>query len=275
MSEIDKAVYAEQKRQEKQEYNQTVAQALSAMAADPEKLRIYLEVQGRLPAYSVGNAVMVAVQYPAARHVKLSTEWSDMNVKPLRGVKGIAILVPGKPYKRQDGTVAQGYDVRRAFDISQTTAAAHENAMPRPANTTLLRGLLDYQKGAWLFQTADEGEPARYFPEQQTIVIRKNQQFSSLFPALAKEVVCAELLLLKGLQREKAEPMACCITWMLCSHYQIDPVGIALPSPEAVMGTDSQAYRERLSDLVTPLRSLVNFMDKCISKAEKEREAAL
>lgn len=275
MDDREKAAYAEQKRQEKQQYNQDLKQAMLVMAQDKEKFRIYLEVQGRLPSFSVGNTLMIATQYPNARQVRLSTEWADIGVRPLRSTKGIAILVPGSPYPRQDGSMAQGYDVRRAFDISQTSAAAHEKSAPRPSNTTLLRGLLDYQKGAWLYETVPEGADAQYDPQRHVITIRRQQQFAPLFCALAQEIVCADLLMRKNLHREAAAPVAACVTWMLCSRYRIEPCGVEIPEPKIIMGADSNNYRKCLEEIVSPMRSISNFMDTVISKAAKQKEAAL
>lgn len=269
---FDKAAYAEQKKAEKQKYNEDLTQAMAAMATDRELLRQYLEVHGRLPSYSVGNAIMVAIQYPEARQIRLATEWADLNIKPLRGVKGISILVPGKHYEKGDGTLAQGYDVKRAFDISQTSAGINAQYPARPRNRDLLRGLLDYQKGGWLYEAIDEGEPARYDPGTNTVYVRKGQQFTPLYPALAREIICADLLMRRGVQREKAEPVAVCVAWMLCSHYDLSTDGLELPDPKLVMGEDPQQYRQRLSELSGELRSVVNFSEKVISKARHDRE---
>lgn len=271
----DKAAYAQQKRQEKQQYNEQLSSAMASMATDSEKFRLYLEVQGRLPLYSVGNAIMVAMQFPEARRLRLSSEWASLGIQPRRGQKGIAILVPGSQFKKPDGSIGQGYDVRRAFDISQTTAAAQPDPTSKPTEQDLLRGLLDYQKGAWEIKTADNCEPARYDPEQTTIFIRKQQQFAPLFSALSREVICADIHLRKGVGRIEAEPVAECVAWMLCSRFEVQPAALTLPNPNIIMGMDDKAYRYRLAELVEPLRSLLNYMDKSIAKSRKSREVAI
>lgn len=248
--------YARQKRAEKQKYNQDLTEALARMAENPAFWRTYLEVQGRLSQLSVGNAMMVARQYPAARLLRLSTEWDALGVRPLRGAQGIALLIPGEPYRRQDGSLAQGYDVRRAFDVSQTNYKGQLPAMPD--QQTLLRGLLEYQKGAWEFRVHSDGEDARYDPTAHVLSIRRQQPFAPLYPALAREVVCADLLLRYQLPREESEPLAISAAYMLCSRYRANPVDLDLPDPRAVMGADAGAFRAKLSMLLDPLRGVIH-----------------
>ena len=275
MEGIDKAAYAAQKRQEKEKYNKDLTAAIGTIAKDKNWLQVYLEVQGRLPSYSVGNAIMIAIQYPVARHVRLATEWADIGVKPLRGVKGITILVPGKQYQRQDGSIAQGYDVRRAFDISQTSAGSFDQRPPRRQNTDLLRGLLDYQKGGWQYATTDDGQSARYDPDTNTIYVRRHQPFSTLFPVLAKEIICADLVMSKKIAPSTIPDIATCVAWMLCSHYELTTDGLQLPEPASVMGADPNQYRQQLTQLTSELRSIINFTEKVIAKSQKLQEAAL
>lgn len=270
--QIDPAAYGAQKKEERERYYTRVQSLMEQLARDPERFRLYLQVQSRFPSYSVGNALMIAAQFPSARQIRLSQEWADMGVKPLRGVHGIEILVPGKQYTRPDGSIGRGFDVKKAFDISQTTAGVDARRPPRPTERTLLRTLLDYQKGGWSYQLIDEGENARYDPQSNTVCILQRQPLEKVYPILAREILCADLLMQQGLQRENAEPTAVCVAWMLCARYDIPPTGLTLPAPETVLGADPGKYRQALQKLTSELRPVVNFAEKVISK---EREASL
>lgn len=270
--QIDPEAYGIQKKEERERFYARVQALMEQAAHDPDRFQLYLQVQARFPSYSVGNALMIAAQYPNARQIRIAQEWSDMGVKPLRGVHGIEILVPGRQYTRADGSIGRSFDVKKAFDVSQTTAGLDARREKPSSQRTLLRTLLDYQKGGWSFALVNDGEIARYDPQSNTVYILQKQPLEKVYPILAREILCADLLMQQGLQRAGAEPIAVCVAQMLCARYDIPPTGLTLPTPETVLGTDPAKLRENLQKLTASLRPIVNFTEKIIAK---EREEAL
>ena len=195
----------------------------------------YLTIQGRLPDYSVGNALSIVRYCPDARVVRLYANWEKLGYKPKVGMKGIPVLVPGTEYTRPDGTRGRHYDLRKAFDISHLQSSP---AMPlRPGNRVLLRGLMEYQAGGWEYiRQRRPGRPVR--PIDEYDLHSEQQPIQYLFPALAREISAADLMMREGGTYEDVLPRAVCIAWMLCSHYELPPANLKLPQPEAVMGTD-------------------------------------
>lgn len=262
---MDPAAYAAMKKTEREQYYAKVESLLGQIARDPEKFALYLTIQGRMPAYSLGNALMIAAQYPEARQIKLATQWADLGVKPLKGTRGIQILVPGKTYLRADRTLGQAFDVKKAFDISQTTAA-QEARPPRPTKRMLLKALLDYQKGGWQYKLLDQGPAAHYDPESNCLYLLRRQTPEALFPVLAREVLRADLHIRRVKTDAPAEDVATCGAYMLCAHYDISPEGLTLPDPAQIMGGDPQWYRSRLKETTQPLRSLISHCERITAK---------
>ena len=114
----NKELFLAQKLAEKDAYLNGVRDALERLPANPSEFSRYLTIQGRLPDYSVGNALSIVRYCPDARVVRLYANWEKLGYKPKVGMKGIPVLVPGTEYTRPDGTHGRHYDLRKAFDIS-------------------------------------------------------------------------------------------------------------------------------------------------------------
>ena len=68
--------------------------------------------------------LLILAQKPDATQLKDFDGWKDAGASIKRQQKGISILEPGEEYEREDGSIGTSYNVKRVFDISQTTARA-------------------------------------------------------------------------------------------------------------------------------------------------------
>lgn len=267
-----------QAQEEKRQYYDNMRSNLMQMKSNPDFFRLYLGVQGNLPSFSVGNCMLIARFYPNATNVHLHSTWSKHGISPLKGCTGFGILVPTDKYRRPDGSLAQGYDVKRAFDVMQTTAGKDYVRQQRSDDRTMLRQLLEYQRGAWDFQAVthcpDPGKNIQYVSDgsRYTIYIQKNQTFDGLYPALAREVFCADIGLRNGISIAEAMPRACCCAYMLCQKHQIDPGQILqqLPEPEKIMGTDPEAHVKQLNTMLGDYRTLLAELPQKEKMVERE-----
>ena len=111
---------------------QLADEALNKLAAaleqgHSETLRMYLAVMGRFHQYSLGNALLIASQRPAATRVAGFQTWRKLGRHVRKGEKGIMILAPVVVKKRvdtEDGEDEQtrvfGFRAAYVFDHSQT-----------------------------------------------------------------------------------------------------------------------------------------------------------
>ena len=128
---FDKRAWAERKRQERQEaFVRADAAALRANS-DPAALESYLRVAAALPHHSATNILLIADRMPGATRVGTADHWRRLGAAVKRGEKAIHIIEPTKEYVRDDGSIGVLYDVRKVFDVSQTTARAR---LPRKAD---------------------------------------------------------------------------------------------------------------------------------------------
>lgn len=106
-----------------------------------EQLKAYLSAMGRFHRYSVGNAMLIALQRPEATHVAGFWAWKKLGRRVNKGEKGIQILAPVTRREKitleneeelEDETVV-AFRLAHVFDISQTSG----RPIPEPAR---LRG---------------------------------------------------------------------------------------------------------------------------------------
>ena len=127
---FDKNAWIEKKQQERQEVYDLMDKMADEIKSDVNKYKQYLDVQGRLDKYSVGNALVITATLPTATQLKEFNDWKEVGAFIKKGENGIKILEPGDSFTRADGTSGISYNVKKMFDISQTTS----NQKPKSIN---------------------------------------------------------------------------------------------------------------------------------------------
>ncbi len=126
---VEQKNFERKPRLSKEEFAQVMndkRQELFAMANEqtlkavenPEAYLQYLKLQSSLD-YTVTNTLLVMAQAPQSTMLKDYAHWRDLNKFVSKGAKGIAILEPGREYRRQDGSIGINYNPKTVFDISQ------------------------------------------------------------------------------------------------------------------------------------------------------------
>lgn len=94
-------------------------------AGKSERLRVYLAAMGRFHRYSMGNAVLIWLQQPAATHVAGYQTWRRLGRQVRKGEKAISILAPIVRRSARNGDEEEAEDIvafkpAHVFDVSQT-----------------------------------------------------------------------------------------------------------------------------------------------------------
>ena len=193
---FDREEWVRQKRADRKHAFDTIDQMSGLAAEGGTWLKLYLDVQSRFPAYSVGNALLIAAQKPDAVRLAEVTTWNAQGANVRKGESGIVILEPGGEYTREDGTTRLAFNPKKLFDISQTTAKADpEPERPRD-DRELLRALVSE---APCDVMSDDGsrlpdwECAYYDPEERCVFVARDREPEELFRAIAREIAHAHL----------------------------------------------------------------------------------
>ena len=272
--QMTKEEYALKKEEERNSAYAMIDEGFDTIFQNPKNFMQYLDTQARLDRYSVANAVLIMQQLPEATQLKDYKDWSETGVTVKRGSKSIMILEP-KEYTRENGSKGITYNVKRVFDISQTStrrrntpAVNHDPA--KVVSAMLETSQIDYEISD---KIPIENAAAYYEPESNMLLIRENVGDSTrLFQVVAQELSIAEIAYNSdNFDRNEALYPAKCAAYMLCKKYGIDTKGIDIAdAPKEWAELDNNGIREKL----TMARDSVNEIGtRLYAELNKDREA--
>lgn len=185
---FDKNAWREMKQQERQEVYDLMEKTADEVKTDINKYKQYLDVQGRFDKYSVGNALVISATYPNATQIKEFDDWKESGAFIKKGANGIKILEPGDSYTREDGSSAISYNVKKMFDISQTTSTQKPRTInydDRVKLTALLKDCPVDIKAVDEIPNSDK--VALWSKEDSVLYVKRGGDTPTIFKQLAKE----------------------------------------------------------------------------------------
>lgn len=171
--DFDKEAWAAKKKAERDEVYALTDATAEAVCADGGKFREYLDVQAAFRNYSATNALLILATKPDARRLGDKDFWRDQGVYIKRQEFGhpIKIVESNGEYTRDDGSIGVSYNIKRVYDISQTTARTRAPQAVSHDARALLNALI-YKRPAPV-QSVDElpnGMNAVYDREQNAVL---------------------------------------------------------------------------------------------------------
>jgi hypothetical protein len=147
------------------------------------------------------------------------TAEGEKNANIKKNEKGIRILEPGDEYTREDGTTGVSYNVKKVFDISQTTAR-REQPRERPDARQIVRALM--QASPVTVNISENLPPdvgAHYDSKNGVINIRKGMSAQDIVRSLSQEIAHAEMDSQDGrYDRGNAAFTAYCASYVVCQR---------------------------------------------------------
>ena len=251
---FDKEAWAAKKKAERDEVYALADATAEEVCADGGKLRDYLDVQANFRSYSATNALLILATKPDARRLGDKDFWRDQGVYIKRQEFGrpIRIVESNGEYTRDDGSIGVSYNIKRVYDISQTTS----RMKPQPPVAHDARALLNaliYKRPAPV-QSVDElpnGMDAMYDREQNAVFVRRGLSANDLFCGLAKALAQAELARAgEEYTEENAGFKAHCVSYILGKEFGLDVSGYTFETPADFLRTDDpQTIRAELTDI--------------------------
>lgn len=251
--DFDKAAWAAKKKAERDEVYALADATAEEVCADGGKFREYLDVQANFRHYSATNALLILAEKPDARRLGDKDYWRDQGVYIKRQEFGrpIKIIESNGEYPREDGSIGVSYNIKRVYDISQTTSRMRA---PQPVSydTRALLGALIYKKPVPIQSVDDlpEGLGALYDPEQQAIFVCRGMEANDLFCSVSKALAEAELVRAGDSSPEAADFKAKAVSYILGKEFGVDVSGYAFDCISAeLQEADPQTIRAELSDI--------------------------
>lgn len=272
---FDKEAWAERKQAERQEVYNLIDTTAETVSTDGDKFKGYLDVQTKFDRYSVANALLITAQMPNATQLKDFDSWKENGASIKKQQKGISILEPGEEYTREDGSIGISYNVKKVFDVSQTTARAKAQPMVNRDERLLLKALISNPPVP--IQSVDEltnNIGALYDHDQQTIFVRKGMDAPDIFRSVSKELAHAGIAAAnEDYSREGAGFKAYCTSYMLCKKNGIDVGGYDFKElPDTLREGDGQSVRAELSDIRDTMGDISARMAKVLDQTKAPRQ---
>ena len=276
--EFDKEAWAAKKKAERDEVYALADATAEAVCADGGKFRDYLDVQATFRNYSATNALLILATKPDARRLGDKDFWRDQGVYIKRQEFGrpIKIVESNGEYTRDDGSIGVSYNIKRVYDISQTTARTRTpQAVSHDARALL--NALSYKRPAPV-QSVDElpnGMDAVYDREQNAVFVRRGLSANDLFCGLSKALAQAELARTgEEYTEENVGFKAQCVSYILGKEFGVDVSGYAFEAPADFLRTDDpQTIRAELTDIRDTAYDISARMMRSLEQSKAPRQS--
>ena len=245
--------WAEKKQAEKDDIYKRVDETALDVVSNPEHFENYLNTQSRLDRYSAVNTLLIYSQKPEASQLKSYADWAQDNVRVKRGEKSISMLEPTE-YIKKDGSQGIAYNVKKVFDVSQTSgrraSAPTANRNPRElVKAMVMTSEVDVQ---YVDSLPYEDRPSYYDNDKQTLYIKKgNKDTVALCQSVAQELGYAQLSMNSDVySRRDLGFNAACIGYMLCKKYGVEAQAFNISDiPDKLRNAEPKEIKRELSGI--------------------------
>ena len=276
--DFDNEAWAAKKKAERDEVYALADATADEICTDGGKFRDYLDVQANFRHYSATNALLILATKPDARRLGDKEFWRDQGVyiKRQEFSRPIKIVESNGEYTRDDGSIGVSYNIKRVYDISQTTARTRAPQAVSHDARALLNALI-YKRPAPV-QSVDElpnGMDAVYDREQNAVFVRRGLSANDLFCGLSKALAQAELARTgEEYTEENAGFKAQCVSYILGKEFGVDVTGYAFEAPADFLRTDDpQTIRTELTDIRDTAYDISSRMMRSLEQSKAPRQS--
>ncbi len=256
--EFDKEAWAAQKKAERDEVYALADATAEEVCKDSGKFRDYLDVQANFRHYSATNALLILAFNKDARKLGDKDYWRDQGVYIKRQEFGrpIKIIESNGEYTRDDGSIGVSYNIKKVYDISQTTSRIKAQPPVSYDERALLNALI--YKHPVPIQSVDDlpdGMGALYDHDQKAIFVCRGMGASDLFYEVAKALAHAELAMTsEDYSYSNADFKAHCVSYILCKEFGIETDNLSFSPadfdiPKELSEAEPQEIRTELSEI--------------------------
>lgn len=256
--EFDKEAWAAQKKAERDDVYALADATAEEVCKDSGKFRDYLDVQANFRHYSATNALLILAFNKDARKLGDKDYWRDQGVYIKRQEFGrpIKIIESNGEYTRDDGSIGVSYNIKKVYDISQTTSRIKAQ-LPVSYDERALQNALIYKHPVPIQSVDDlpDDMGALYDHDQKAIFVCRGMGASDLFYEVAKALAHAELAMTsEDYSYSNADFKAHCVSYILCKEFGIETDNLSFSpadfdTPKELSEAEPQEIRTELSEI--------------------------
>lgn len=269
---FDKEAWAERKQAERQSAYAMIDETADSMARDGNIFKDCLDVMAKFDRYSVGNVLLITAQKPDATKLADFDTWKKNRCFIKKGENGIMLLEPGEEFKREDGSMGVNYNVKRVFDISQTTSRQQAAPAVNYDSKLLIKAMIRNAPCPMeISQDVPNGVNAVYDPDHKKILVRQGLDGPDIIRSLAQELAHAHLD--KGnYNRNEHAFTGYCTAYTLCKRYGVDTRNFNFRMvPDTLENMDAQAVRGEIGKIRECANQISMDMNRVLEKRQKDR----
>ena len=276
--QLSKEEFAAKMKAERDSVSELASNTGQEIAADGGKFGEYLKTLSRFERYSPQNTLLIYAQRPNATKLGDYDYWKDVAKTPVtRGQTGFYIFEPGNEYKREDGTIGTSMNLKKMFDISQTSAKTKIQPEQSHDIRTLLKALMGNSPAPIkLVDTlSDNGVGALYNEQSNVIEVKKGLDGVSLFRCLSQEIAYATL------DHQNTDTLTCndkgftayAASYAICEKYGIDTKGYDFTdAPERFEGMDGKEIRGEIKAIRDTVNDVAGRMAKDLNPPQRSEQ---
>ncbi len=271
---FDKDEYRQRKQKLRDDTFAVIEETVEKMKVSNEPFQTYLDVQARFDRYSVNNAILIAAQMPTATKLADFDTWKNAGVFIKKGEEAICLLEPSKEYTKEDGSVATGVNVKKVFDITQTTSRQVTTPTITRDERLLLKSLIANSPCEMVIsaQMSDKIN-AVYRPDEKKILVRQGMDAPAIFRALTQELAHAHFDKGQNYRRSENVFAAYCVSYVLCKRYGVSVDTFRFePMPQEYAQMDSKAFRAELSKIRDVAGEISRDMNRVLEAQERAKK---
>lgn len=270
--QLSKEEYAAVKKAEREAVWARVDEQAEAVFKDSASMQAFLDFTARCTPQSTRNLLILYEQDPEIRHPRTFDKWKEAGRSVITGETGYTFFAE-QTYEREDGKMAPGYTLTKAFDITQTRGPQPE-AEAKHAPEELLAALIE--KCPVKLQLSDnlpDQVQGQYVPRQKTIFVRNNMDAATAFCVIAREQAHASFDTVgRGYTRQAFAAKSYCAAYITAKKFGIDTASFRFDKAcEAGAGLDAQGKRGFLGDV----KSAAYSVSRAISSSFREMEQTI
>lgn len=192
------------------------------------RFKAYLDTQVCFPHHTPNNILLIMQQRPDASQIGDFNYWKNKHVfiKNEEKDNPILILEPGDKYTREDNSVGTYYNVKKNYDIAQTTAKYHNKQNHSYDMNALIQSIARNSPVGFEYVEAEDlpqGSGALYDPSNDVILLRKGMEDgTAIFQCITVEM--GHAMLSHGnpdYNRNEHALTAFASSYMLCKKYNV------------------------------------------------------
>ena len=189
---------------------------------DDESMKGFLNFMANCTPQSTRNLLILYEQNTEITHPRTFDKWKEAGRSIRSGEKGYTFFAD-QEYTKEDGTIANGYTITKAYDISQTRGPQPlppQQHLPEEIIATMVE---NSPVPLAISDQLPQGVQAQYVPKQRTIFVRNGMDETATICAIAREQAHASFDTVgSGYYRQAYAAQSYCAAYVVAQRCGLD-----------------------------------------------------